>query len=250
MQASHHNSTPLVIIPTYNEAENIEVIIKTIFELPKNFHVLVVDDTSPDNTQEIVQNLIKIYQSGLYLMSRNKKLGLGTAYVAGFQFALQKGYTHMLQMDADFSHDPQDLIKLHGTCVQEGYDLVVGSRYINGINVVNWPIKRVLLSYISNLFVCWITGMPIKDTTAGFTCYTKEVLKAIDLDKIQLQGYGFQVAIKFLTWKYGFKIKEIPIVFTNRVKGVSKMSKKIIKEAIFGIIRMKVNSFFTTYHRQ
>ncbi|MCG8341051.1 MAG: polyprenol monophosphomannose synthase [Cytophagales bacterium] len=241
---------PLVIIPTYNERENIVSLIKAIFSLSTNFHLLIVDDASPDGTAQIVKKLISTYPDRLHLICREEKWGLGTAYVEGFKFALKNGYDYILQMDADFSHDPKDLVRLYNTCKAENYDLVIGSRYISGVNVVNWPIGRVLLSYFASFFVRFITGLPIMDTTAGFKCYTKEVLETIDLDKIQFIGYGFQVEMLFLAWKYGFKLKEIPIVFTDRVRGVSKMSKSIISEAVFGIIKMKISSFFKKYHRR
>jgi len=238
----------LVVIPTYNEKENIALLIQAIFSLPINFHVLVVDDSSPDGTSHIVADLQIFYQDRLHLVNRQGKLGLGTAYIAGFRFALERDYQYILTMDADFSHAPGELINLYNTCKQEGYDLLVGSRYIGGVNVVNWPIGRVLLSYMANLFVRRITGLPVMDATAGFQCYKRRVLATIDLDAIQSIGYGFQVEMKFLAWKYGFIVKELPIVFTNRVRGYSKMSRAIIIEAFYNVIKIKISSFFKKFH--
>lgn len=241
-------SESLVIIPTYNEKENIEDIIHAIFCLDHHFHLLIVDDNSPDGTAGIVKKLQKEYQ-GLYLLERKSKFGLGTAYIVGFKYALKKNYEFIFEMDADFSHTPADLLKLYKTCAEEGNDMAIGSRYISGINVVNWPMNRILMSYGASIYVQFITGIPIKDTTAGFKCYTRKVLETIDLDNIKFLGYAFQVEMKFLAWKYGFKIKEVPIIFTNRTKGTSKMSTSIFKEAILGVLQIKINSFFKKYHR-
>ena len=249
MKANHHDADALVIIPTYNEKENIALLIRAILSLLGNFHILVVDDSSPDGTSRIVAELQTVHQDRLYLINRKEKCGLGTAYLDGFKFALKQNYQYILTIDADFSHVPDDLVGLYSICKQEGYDLAVGSRYINGINVVNWPISRILLSYAANFFARCITGLPVMDTTAGFHCYKRVVLETINLDAVQSMGYGFQVEMKFLAWKYGFTIRELPIVFTNRVRGHSKMSQTIIIEAFFSIIRMKVSSFFKKFHR-
>ncbi len=243
----------LVIIPTFNEKENIKDIIREIFSLEKNFDILVVDDNSPDGTGKIVKELMDKYNytdSGkrrLYLVEREGKYGLGTAYIEGFKFAIDKGYDFIFEMDADFSHKPSDLFRLYDACARQGYDLAIGSRYIEGVNVVNWPMGRVLLSYCASAYVRFITGMPVRDATAGFKCYQRKVLETIKLDEIRFIGYAFQIEMKFSAWKYGFKIKEVPIVFTDRTRGQSKMSINIFKEAVFGVIRMKVNSFFRKY---
>ncbi|MGK7390388.1 MAG: polyprenol monophosphomannose synthase [Candidatus Cyclobacteriaceae bacterium M2_1C_046] len=242
-------SDSLVIVPTYNERENIEAIISSIYALPKRFDILVVDDGSPDGTGNIVKDLQKDVPSGhkLHLLERKGKLGLGTAYIAGFKFALEHNYQYMFEMDADFSHDPRDLIKLYDACAVEGHGMAVGSRYVSGVNVVNWPIGRVLMSYFASSYVRLITGMKIKDTTAGFVCFRRDVLETIDLDNIRFVGYAFQIEMKFLTLNHGFTIKEVPIIFTDRVKGRSKMSGSIFKEAFFGVIQMKVSSLFMKY---
>ncbi|MGK7397933.1 MAG: polyprenol monophosphomannose synthase [Candidatus Cyclobacteriaceae bacterium M3_2C_046] len=244
----------LVIIPTFNEKENIEAIIKAIFSLPVHFDILVVDDSSPDGTASIVKNLQKateklpnIMDRQLHLIERKEKSGLGTAYITGFKYALEHGYDYIFEMDADFSHDPADLVRLFRACAEEGYDLAIGSRYITGVNVVNWPMGRVLMSYFASVYVRFITGMAIQDTTAGFKCYRSKVLRTINLDKIKFIGYAFQIEMKFSTWKYGFKIKEVPIIFTDRTKGTSKMSSGIFKEAVLGVIQMKVYSWFKKY---
>lgn len=238
----------LVIIPTYNEKENITDIIRSVFNLEHGFHILIIDDNSPDQTSQIVQELQKEYPN-LFLINRKNKSGLGTAYIEGFRYALEHGYDYIFEMDADFSHPPADLIKLHHACKEDGYDMAIGSRYISGVNVVNWPMGRVLMSYFASFYVQFITGLPIKDATAGFKCYTARVLKTIDLNSIKFIGYAFQIEMKFLAWKYGFKIKEIPIIFTDRTKGTSKMSTRIFREAVLGVIQLKVASLFRSYHR-
>lgn len=239
----------LVIIPTYNEIENIEAIIRAVFELSVAFNVLIIDDGSPDGTATKVKELQNEFTEGLFIEERKGKLGLGTAYIHGFKWALARGYDYIFEMDADFSHNPKDLERLYHSCAVEGNDMAIGSRYIQGVNVVNWPIERVLMSYFAGYYVRTITGMPIMDSTAGFVCYTRKVLETIHLDSIQFVGYAFQIEMKFNTWKYGFKINEVPIIFTDRTKGVSKMSGKIFKEAIFGVISLKIGSFFKQYQR-
>jgi dolichol-phosphate mannosyltransferase len=239
----------VVVIPTYNEIENIEAIIRKVLSLPHPFNLLVVDDNSPDGTAEAVITLQKEFPDRLHLEQRKGKLGLGTAYIHGFKFALQNGYKFIFEMDADFSHNPNDLMHLYNACAVEGYDLSIGSRYSSGVNVVNWPMSRVLLSYFASRYVRLITGMPIHDATAGFKCYHRQVLETIDLDRIRFIGYAFQIEMKFLTYKFGFKIKEVPIIFTDRTKGQSKMSKGIIREAFLGVIQMKVSSYFRRFAR-
>ncbi len=239
----------LVIIPTYNERENIEAIVRKVMSLDHPFHLLVIDDNSPDGTANIVRDLQPEYPDRLHLETRTGKLGLGTAYIHGFKYALRNGYEYIFEMDADFSHNPNDLIKLHDACAIDGFDLAIGSRYIQGVNVVNWPMNRVLMSWFASWYVRLITGMPIADTTAGFKCYRHKVLKTIQLNKIRFVGYAFQIEMKFLTYKYGFKIKEVPIIFTDRTKGQSKMSSGIFKEAVLGVLKMKVNSFFRHFDR-
>ncbi|MDN4164967.1 polyprenol monophosphomannose synthase [Cytophagales bacterium LB-30] len=234
----------LVIIPTYNEKENIRDIIAAVVSLRPDFHVLIVDDNSPDGTADIVKELQKNHPEQLHLLQRAGKLGLGTAYIEGFKYALTNGYEFIFEMDADFSHNPNDLLALHDACANQGFDMAIGSRYVTGVNVVNWPMGRVLMSFFASAYVRFITGMPIQDTTAGFKCYRRKVLEAIDLDAIRFIGYAFQIEMKFLTWKHGFAIKEVPIIFTDRSKGQSKMSKGIFKEAVIGVIQMKVNSLF------
>lgn len=238
----------IVIIPTYNEKENIEAIIRKVFTLPGDFHLLIVEDNSPDGTAQIVKRLMTEFPNKLHIMERAGKLGLGTAYIDGFKWALEKGYQFIFEMDADFSHNPEDLVRLHDACVN-GADLAIGSRYISGINVVNWPIGRVLMSYYASAYVRLITGMHIKDTTAGFKCYKRKVLETIDFDRIKFKGYAFQIEMKFTTWKFGFSIVEVPIIFTDRKEGKSKMSGGIFSEAIWGVIRMKWRSFFRSYKR-
>ncbi len=245
-------SNAIVIIPTYNEKENIGLIIDAVFGLPKDFDVLIVDDNSPDGTAEIVKKLQSNFNQSekrLHLMERKGKLGLGTAYISGFKYALEKGYEYMLEMDADFSHNPNDLVNLYLACSEGGNDMAVGSRYVTGVNVVNWPIGRVLLSYFASAYVRLVTRMPIRDATAGFVCYTKEVLNTIPLDKVKFTGYGFQIEMKFLVWKYGFKFTEIPIIFTERIRGQSKLSAGIFKEAFFGVMQLTIGSWFKTYKR-
>ena len=236
------HSQALVIIPTYNEKENIELIIEAVFALPEAFDVLVVDDNSPDGTGDIVRNLISKYPDSLHLLMREKKEGLGRAYIAGFKWALSEGYEYILEMDADFSHNPNDLVRLLATCRDEGYDLSIGSRYISGITVMNWPLSRVLLSYFASKYVNLITGMPIKDSTAGFVCYRAKFLSYINLDKISFVGYAFQIEMKYYAYKLGFKIKEIPIVFLERQRGQSKMNKKIVFEAMWGVLQLRFHN--------
>ncbi len=237
-------SDAIVIIPTYNEIENIEPIIDAVFNLQSDFHVLVVDDNSPDGTAEKVKELLNTYDNNkLFIEERSEKSGLGTAYIHGFKWCLQRNYDYIFEMDADFSHNPKDLELLYETCQNEA-DVAIGSRYIKGVNVVNWPLSRVLLSYMASIYVRIITGMRIHDPTAGFICYRRQVLEAIDLDNVKFIGYAFQIEMKFKAHKKKFKIKEIPIVFTDRVRGESKLSGKIISEAIFGVIQLKFNSIF------
>ena len=240
----------IVIIPTYKERENIQAIIDAVFALPVSFDVLIVDDSSPDGTAEIVEEMQKLYnveETRLHLLKRPGKQGLGTAYITGFHYAIKKQYDYILEMDADFSHDPKDLIKLYYACLKEGADLSIGSRYATGVNVVNWPIGRVLISYFASSYVRTITSMPIKDTTAGFVCYRRKVLETIPLDQVKFIGYAFQIEMKFLAWKYGFKLKEVPIIFTDRTRGESKMSAGIFKEAFFGVLYMTISSWFKKY---
>ena len=243
-------SNALVIIPTYNEKENIEMIVHAVFSLPKDFDLLIVDDNSPDGTAQIVKTLQTKFNAGgtrLHLLQREGKQGLGTAYIAGFKYGLDNGYEFLLEMDADFSHDPKDLTLLYLACAEGGADLSIGSRYLTGVNVVNWPMSRVLLSYFASYYVRLVTGMPIRDTTAGFVCYRRRVLETLLKNKIRFAGYGFQIEMKFNTWKYGFKLKEVPIIFTERVRGQSKLSAGIFKEAFFGVIQLKVQSWFRNY---
>jgi len=239
----------LVIIPTYREKENIEALIKSISELPVSFDILIIDDNSPDGTAEIVKQLKSLY-SNLYLIERPGKLGLGTAYIAGFTWALERGYSYIYEMDADFSHDPRDLVRLYNACHDEGADLAIGSRYISGVNVVNWPLSRVLMSYFASIYVRMITGMKVMDTTAGFKCYRREVLENIHPDHIKSVGYGFQIEMKFTAWKLGYRIVEIPIIFTDRKLGASKMTGGIFNEALWGVLRMKLRSMFRRYPKK
>lgn len=237
----------LIIIPTYQESENISDLIEAIFRLALPFEILIVDDNSSDGTAQIVKTKQEIYPETLHLMERPKKMGLGTAYIAGFKYGLKNNYDYIYEMDADFSHNPEDLIRLYVACKTEGYDLAIGSRYVKGVNVVNWPMGRVLMSYCASIYVRLITGIPIYDTTAGFKCYHKSVLQAIDLDALQFLGYAFQIEMKFNAWKRGFQIKEVDVIFTDRRKGTSKMSSGIFKEAIFGVLEMTIRSLFKKY---
>ena len=237
----------LVVIPTYNEIENIEAIIRKVFSLPVPFDLLIVDDGSPDGTAQRVRDLQDEFAGRLYMLERRGKLGLGTAYIDGFKWALSRGYNYLFEMDADFSHNPNDLINLYRACAEEGADVAIGSRYIRGVNVVNWPMGRVLMSYFAGVYVRFITGMSIMDPTAGFICYRREVLEIILHNPIKFVGYAFQIEMKFTCWKYGFRLIEVPIIFTDRTKGVSKMSSRIFKEAVFGVIQMKISSFFRHY---
>ena len=239
----------LVIIPAYNEKENIEAIIRYVFNLSGEFDILIVEDNSPDGTAEIVRSLQKEYPGNLHMFNRPGKLGLGTAYIAGFKWAMERDYEYIFEMDADFSHNPDDLLKLYEECLN-GADLAIGSRYITGVNVVNWPMSRVLMSYCASKYVRMITGMPIRDTTAGFVCYRKKTLEAIDLNHIKFKGYAFQIEMKFMTWIMGFSIKEVSIIFTDRRKGSSKMSGGIFNEAFWGVIGMKIKSLFKLYPNQ
>jgi dolichol-phosphate mannosyltransferase len=238
----------LVIIPTYNERENIEKIIRRVLALDGLFNILIIDDGSPDGTALIVKDLQEEFTGRIFIVERKGKLGLGTAYIAGFRWAINEGFEYIFEMDADFSHNPDDLLNLFQAC-KEGADLAIGSRYISGVNVVNWPMGRVLMSYCASMYVRFVTRMKIMDTTAGFKCYRIEVLKSINFDKIRSIGYGFQIEMKFTVWKMGFKIVEVPIIFTDRKVGSSKMSGGIFNEALWGVIRMKVGSWFKTYRR-
>ena len=242
-------SDSLVIIPTYNEKENIEKIINAIFSLEKQFDILVIDDGSPDGTAEIVKNLSQTLprREGLYLLERSGKLGLGTAYIMGFKWALEHGYDYIFEMDADFSHDPKDLPRLYSACADEGNDMAIGSRYVSGVNVVNWPMGRVLMSYFASKYVKVVTGFNVHDTTAGFVCYKRRVLETIELDKIRFKGYGFQIEMKYTAHKIGFKIKEVPVIFVNRVEGTSKMSGGIFGEAFFGVMRLRLDGWLRKY---
>ncbi len=238
----------LVIIPTYNEKENVAAIIDATMGLPHEMDVLIIDDGSPDGTAAIVKRKMEEYPGRVHLVERTGKLGLGTAYIAGFKWALERPeYQYVFEMDADFSHNPNDLTALYRACHDEGADVAVGSRYVTGVNVVNWPMGRVLMSYYASAYVRFITGMPVRDTTAGFVCYTRRVLEKMELDNIRFKGYAFQIEMKFTAYKYGFRIKEVPIVFVNRVLGTSKMSSGIFGEAVFGVIRLKVSSWFKKY---
>ncbi len=239
----------LVIIPTYNEKENIARILRTVIKLPHPFHVLVVDDNSKDGTSQIIKELMKEFPNEIHLEERAGKLGLGTAYIHGFNWALKKDYNYIFEMDADFSHNPDDLVRLYNACALEGADMSIGSRYITGVNVVNWPMGRVMMSYFASMYVRFVTGMQIRDTTAGFKCYTRKVLETINFDKIKFTGYAFQIEMKFAAWRLGFKIKEVPIIFTDRSEGQSKMSGSIFKEAIFGVLSIKIKSWYSNYKK-
>ena len=237
----------LVIIPTFNEKENIVEMIHAVMNLSGGFELLVIDDGSPDGTANLVKGQQVVYPERLHLIERKGKLGLGTAYITGFKWALEKDYDFIFEMDADFSHNPNDLIKLYEACADRSFDLAIGSRYITGVNVVNWPMGRVLMSYFASVYVKFVTGLPIKDATAGFKCYHKSVLAGIKLNEVRFVGYAFQIEMKFTSWKLGFKLVEIPIIFTDRTKGTSKMSRGIFKEAGFGVISMKIKSIFSPY---
>lgn len=237
----------LVIIPTYNEIENVEKMVRKVFSLPKEFDLLIIDDGSPDGTAEVVKTLQKEFPNRLHIEERQGKLGLGTAYIHGFKWALKRDYEFIFEMDCDFSHNPNDLLALYTTAVEQNADLVIGSRYKSGVNVVNWPMGRVLMSYYASMYVRTVTGMPIRDTTAGFKCYRRKVLETIGLDDIKFKGYAFQIEMKFKTWKRGFRVVEEPIIFTDRQEGTSKMSGGIFKEAVFGVVSMKLRSLFKKY---
>ena len=240
-------SDTLIIIPTYNEIENIEEILRVVFNLEKSYHVLIVDDGSPDGTADVVKRLQNEFSQELHLEERKGKLGLGTAYIHGFEWALEREYNYIIEMDADFSHPPTSLIELYNACLKNGAHVSVGSRYVSGVNVVNWPMSRVLMSYFASVYVRWVTRIPVRDTTAGFVCYHRSVLERIQLDKINFVGYAFQIEMKFTAWRLGFKIKEVPIIFTDRKKGQSKMSSSIFKEAVLGVLFMKIKSWFKKY---
>ena len=241
-------SDSIVIIPTYNEKENIENIIRAVMALEDNFSILVIDDGSPDGTGGIVKRLMENdFKDRLHIIERAGKMGLKSAYITGFKWCIERGYEYIFEMDADFSHAPADLPRLLSACRDEGYDLAIGSRYVSGVNVVNWPIERVLMSYFASKYVNFVTRLPIHDTTAGFICYRREVLETMELDKIHFKGYAFQIEMKFTAYKCGFNIKEVPIVFVNREHGTSKMSGGIFSEAFFGVIRLKISSWFRKY---
>ena len=240
-------SDSIVIIPTYNERENIENIIRAVFALEKVFHILIIEDGSPDGTANIVKTLQQEFPERLFMIERKGKLGLGTAYIAGFKWPLEHNYEYIFEMDADFSHNPADLPRLYKACAEEGADVSIGSRYVSGVNVVNWPMGRVLMSYFASKYVRLITGLPIHDTTAGFKCYRCEVLQTIDLDGIRFKGYAFQIEMKFTAYKCGFKIVEVPVIFINRELGTSKMNSSIFGEAVFGVIKLKMHSWFHKY---
>lgn len=241
----------LVIIPTYNEKENIEAIITAVMDLPLDFHVLIIDDGSPDGTATIVKDLMQNKFNGrLHIIERAGKLGLGTAYITGFKWAIEHKYDYIFEMDADFSHNPNDLLKLYDACANQGADVAIGSRYVTGVNVVNWPMGRVLMSYFASKYVRTVLGMKIHDTTAGFKCYRREVLETIELDKIRFKGYAFQIEMKFTAYKCGFTLQEVPIIFINRVLGTSKMSGGIFSEALLGVVRLKLNSLTRKYPKK
>lgn len=237
----------LVIVPTYNELENISDMVHTVMELEGNFELLIIDDGSPDGTAGVVKTLQNSFEGRLHLMERAGKLGLGTAYIAGFRWALERDYDFIFEMDCDFSHDPKDLIRLYEAIKNRDYDLAIGSRYVTGVNVVNWPMGRVLMSYFASKYVNFVTGLPIHDATAGFKCYHRSVLEGIELDAIQFIGYAFQIEMKFTAWKLGFKLLEVPIIFTDRTRGQSKMSPGIFKEAVLGVIWMKIKSIISPF---
>ncbi|MBR3830327.1 MAG: polyprenol monophosphomannose synthase [Muribaculaceae bacterium] len=245
--ASNSRNDSVVIIPMYNEKENAAKIIDAVIALPRDFDILVIDDNSPDGTAEIVKGKQQEYPGRVHLIQREGKLGLGTAYITGFKWSIEQKYDYIFEMDADFSHNPNDLLALYDACTKDGADMSIGSRYITGVNVVNWPMGRVLMSYYASKYVRIVTGMKICDTTAGFVCYTRRVLEALPLDNIRFKGYAFQIEMKFTAHKYGFKIKEVPIIFVNRVLGESKMSSGIFGEAVFGVIKLRLSSLFKKY---
>ena len=240
-------SLNLVIIPTYNEKENIENIIRAVFSQPLSYHILIIEDGSPDGTASIVKKLQVEFPTSLFMIERNGKQGLGTAYIAGFKWALERNYEYVFEMDADFSHNPVDLNRLYDACANLGADVAIGSRYVTGVNVVNWPIGRVLMSYFASKYVRFVLGVNIADTTAGFKCYRREVLETIELDKIQFKGYAFQIELKYTAFECGFTLKEVPIIFINRVWGTSKMNSGIFGEAFFGVIQLKISSWFRKF---
>lgn len=243
-----HTSDSIVIIPTYNEKENMEKIVRAVFSLEKCFHILVIDDGSPDGTADIVKRLMRDeFADRLFLVERTGKLGLGTAYIAGFKWALERDYEYIFEMDADFSHNPNDLPRLYAACHDEDADVSVGSRYITGVNVVNWPMGRVLMSYFASKYVRFVTGISVNDTTAGFVCYRRRVLKTLEFDKIRFKGYAFQIEMKYTAYRIGFKIKEVSVVFVNRKEGTSKMSGGIFSEALFGVMRLRLDGWFRKY---
>ena len=243
-----HTSDSIVIIPTYNEKENMEKIVRAVFSLEKCFHILVIDDGSPDGTADIVKRLMRDeFADRLFLVERTGKLGLGTAYIAGFKWALERDYEYIFEMDADFSHNPNDLPRLYAACHDEGADVSVGSRYITGVNVVNWPMGRVLMSYFASKYVRFVTGISVNDTTAGFVCYRRRVLQTLEFDKIRFKGYAFQIEMKYTAYRIGFKIKEVSVVFVNRKEGTSKMRGGIFSEALFGVMRLRLDGWFRKY---
>ena len=243
-------SDSIVIIPTYNEKENIENIIRAVFGLEKVFHILVVEDNSPDGTADIVRRMQKEFPERLFMIERKGKLGLGTAYITGFRWAIEKKYDYIFEMDADFSHNPNDLPRLYAACHDQGTDLSIGSRYVSGVNVVNWPMGRVLMSYFASKYVRIITGVKIHDTTAGFVCYRRSVLETIELDKVRFKGYALQIEMKYTAYKCGFKITEVPVIFVNRELGTSKMNSSIFGEAVFGVIRLRLDGWFKKYPKK
>ncbi|MDA9344806.1 polyprenol monophosphomannose synthase [Flavobacteriales bacterium] len=242
-------SESLIIIPTYNEKENIENIIRRVFSLEKDFHILVIEDGSPDGTANIVKSLQTEFKGNLYIEERSGKLGLGTAYIHGFKWALKRDYQFIFEMDADFSHNPDDLIRLYDACANDGGEMAIGSRYVSGVNIINWPMSRLLMSFFASKYVKFITRMPIHDATAGFKCYKRTVLETINFKKIQFVGYAFQIEMKFKAWKYGFNIIEVPVIFTDRTEGESKMSGGIFREAVLGVIQMTVKSWFRKFNK-
>ena len=243
-------SDSIVIIPTYNEKENIENIIRAVFGLEKAFHILVIEDGSPDGTATIVKELQQEFPDRLFMIERTGKLGLGTAYITGFKWAIEHKYDYVFEMDADFSHNPNDLPRLYNACANEGYDVAIGSRYVSGVNVVNWPMGRVLMSYYASKYVQFVTGIKVKDTTAGFKCYRRQVLETLELDKVRFKGYAFQIEMKFTAYKCGFKIKEVPVIFINRELGTSKMNSSIFGEAVFGVMRLRWDGWFRKYPKK